>query len=304
MSGLERRIESGDVIVLDGATGTELERRGVPMDDAAWCAAALVTHPETVREVHEDYIRAGADVITTNTFPTARHVLEPAGMGEHFQELNTLAVDLAKQARDNAAELPVHIAGSISTFSPHNDDSLEPPEKIARANYREQAEVLAEAGADLITLEMMRDIEQTRYAVEAAALTGLPIWVGFSCKRTADGTVVLWDGEHTLAEALAEIPLHGASLVSVMHTLVEDAIPALREVTAGWEGPVGAYPHAGRFVMPNWQFTDMISPEDFARRGREWLDLGARVIGGCCGIGPDHIRALKNRLPANIAAEW
>ncbi len=302
MSELEARIERGDVIVLDGATGTELEKRGVPMDEAAWCAAALVTHPETVREVHGDYIRAGADVIITNTFPTARHVLEPAGMGERFRELNTLAVELAKQARESAAESPVYIAGSISTFSAHNNDSREPPEKTARANYREQAEVLAGAGVDLIALEMMRDLAQTRYAVEAAVSTGLPVWVGFSCKRAADGTVVLWDEGHTLAEALAETPLHGVSLVSVMHTLVEDAGPALREVVAGWEGPVGAYPHAGKFVMPNWQFTDMISPEDFARRAREWLDLGARVIGGCCGIGPDHIRALKEELPASVAA--
>lgn len=302
MSELEARIERGDVIVLDGATGTELEKRGVPMDEAAWCAAALVTHPETVREVHGDYLRAGADVIITNTFPTARHVLEPAGMGERFRELNTLAVELAKQARESAAESPVYIAGSISTFSAHNNDSREPPEKTARANYREQAEVLAGAGVDLIALEMMRDLAQTRYAVEAAVSTGLPVWVGFSCKRAADGTVVLWDEGHTLAEALAETPLHGVSLVSVMHTLVEDAGPALREVVAGWEGPVGAYPHAGKFVMPNWQFTDMISPEDFARRAREWLDLGARVIGGCCGIGPDHIRALKEELPASVAA--
>lgn len=303
MSELERRIESGDVVVLDGATGTELEKRGVPMDDAAWCAAALVTHPETVREVHEDYIRAGADVIITNTFPTARHVLEPAGMGERFRELNTLAVELARQARESVAELPVYIAGSISTFSARHDNSREPPEQTARANYREQAEVLAEAGVDLIALEMMRDIEQTRYALQAAASTGLPVWVGFSCKRAADGTVMLWDGGHTLAEALSEIPPLGASLVNVMHTLVEDAGPALREVTAGWRGPVGAYPHAGKFIMPNWQFTDMIPPEDFARRAREWLDLGARVIGGCCGIGPDHIRALKKELPASVVAE-
>lgn len=303
MSELERRIERGDIIVLDGATGTELEKRGVPMDDAAWCAAALVTHPETVREVHEDYIRAGADVIITNTFPTARHVLEPAGMGERFRELNTLAVELAKQARESVAGGAVYIAGSISTFSPHNDDSQEPLEDTARANYREQAEVLAEAGVDLIALEMMRDIEQTRYAVEAAASTGLPVWVGFSCKRAADGTVVLWDEGHTLAEALAETPLLGASVVNVMHTLVQDAGPALSEVAAGWEGPVGAYPHAGKFVMPNWHFTDMISPEDFAGRSREWLDLGARIIGGCCGIGPDHIRALRRELPVNVAAK-
>src|SRR5215210_8849091 len=117
MFELERRMGEGEVVVLDGATGTELEKRGVPMDDAAWCAVALVTHPETVREVHEDYIRAGADVIITNTFPTARHVLEPAGMGERFRELNALAVELAKEARENAADGAVFIAGSISTFT-------------------------------------------------------------------------------------------------------------------------------------------------------------------------------------------
>lgn len=87
------------------------------MDDAAWSAAALATHADTVREVHEDYIRAGADLIITNTFPTARHVLEPAGMGEQFRELNIRAVTLAKEAREHAAERAVFIAGSISTFT-------------------------------------------------------------------------------------------------------------------------------------------------------------------------------------------
>src|ERR687893_2320658 len=81
MSALQQRLDAGGVVILDGATGTELERRGVPMDDVAWDAAALLTHPDTVREVHEDYIRAGADVIITNTFATARHVLEPGGGG-------------------------------------------------------------------------------------------------------------------------------------------------------------------------------------------------------------------------------
>src|ERR687895_2791314 len=113
MSALQQRLEGGGVVLLDGAMGTELERRGVPMDDAAWDAAALVTHPDTVREVHEDYIRAGADVIITNTFATARHVLESAGMGERFRELNTRAVALAKEARENAAEGPIFMAGAF-----------------------------------------------------------------------------------------------------------------------------------------------------------------------------------------------
>jgi S-methylmethionine-dependent homocysteine/selenocysteine methylase len=297
MPELEQRIQDGRVVLLDGATGTELERRGVPMDDAAWCAAALVTHPETVREVHEDYVRAGADVIITNTFPTSRHVLEPAGLGDRFRELNALAVELAKQARA-AAERLVYVAGSISTFSARHDNALQPQEARARANYREQAEVLAEAGEDLIALEMLRDVEQATYAVEAAATTGLPVWAGFSCKRREDRAVVLWDGEHTLAEALEKVPLSGVSVVSVMHTLVEDAPAALREVAGGWSGPVGAYPHAGRFVMPNWRFTDEISPEDFASEAEGWVVLGARVVGGCCGIGPEHVRALAERLPA------
>ena len=298
MFELERRMGEGEVVILDGATGTELEKRGVPMDDAAWCAAALVTHPGTVREVHEDYIRAGADVVITNTFPTSRHVLEPAGLGERFTELNELAVELAKQARENAAERPVYLAGSISTFSARHDNALQPPEVEARANYREQAEVLAEAGVDLIALEMLRDVRQAGYAVEGAVATGLPAWAGFSCKRDEDGTVVLWDGEHTLAEALEDVPLWGVSVVSVMHTLVEDAPAALHEVARGWDGLVGAYPHAGRFVMPNWQFTDEISPRGFADEALRWLDADARAIGGCCGIGPEHIRMLRERFPA------
>ena len=273
------------------------------MDDAAWDAAALVTHPDTVREVHEDYIRAGADVIITNTFATARHVLEPAGMGERFRELNTRAVTLAKEARENAADGAVFIAGSISTFTARYDYSYEPRAEKARANYREQAEVLAESGADVIALEMMRDIEQTTYALEAAVTMGLPVWVGFSCKTSEEGTVVLWDGDHTLTEALEQLLPLGTSLVSIMHTLTEDTPPALQEVTEYWSGPLGAYPHSGEFIMPNWQFVDMISPEDFAAEAQRWSDMGARLIGGCCGIGPEHIRLLKERLSGAVAAQ-
>ena len=297
MNGVQERLDGGEVLILDGAMGTELERREVPMDDVAWDAAALATHPDLVREVHEDYIKAGADVIITNTFATARHVLEPAGMGGQFRELNNRAVTLAKEARENVADGSVFIAGSISTMSAHDDHSYEPRAEKARDNYQEQAEVLAESGVDVIALEMMRDLEQTSYAVEAAVATRLPVWVGFSCKTTDEGTVVLWDGNHTLTEALEQIPPLGASVVSIMHTLTEDTPPALREVTSRWSGPVGAYPHSGEFIMPNWQFIDMVSPEDFTTQAQGWLGMGVQLIGGCCGIGPEHIRILKERLP-------
>ena len=134
---LEHRIQDGEVIILDGATGTELEKRGVPMDEAAWCAAALATHPEAVHSVHEDYILAGADVIITNTFPAAKHVLEEAGLGVRFRELNARAVELAREARENVAEDEVYIAGSISTFPARLDHGYNPGEQTARTNYRE-----------------------------------------------------------------------------------------------------------------------------------------------------------------------
>jgi homocysteine S-methyltransferase len=267
------------------------------MDDVAWDAAALATHPDVVREVHEDYIEAGAEVITTNTFATARHVLEPAGLGDHFRSLNTRAVTLAREARENVAEGPVFIAGSISTMSARTDQSYKPRAEVARDNYQVQAEILAESGVDLIVLEMLRDLEHASYAVEAAVATGLPVWVGFSCKITGEGTVVLLEGNNTLAEALAHIPPLGASLVAIMHTLTEDTLPALREVTRRWSGPVGAYPHSGEFIMPNWQFVDIISPEDFTKQAQGWTGMGVQLVGGCCGIGPEHIRLLKERLP-------
>jgi len=156
---------------------------------------------------------------------------------------------------------------------------------------------------DVIALEMMRDLEQTTYAIEAAVVTGLPVWVGFSCKTTDEGTVVLWDGVHTLVEALEQIPSLGASLVSIMHTLTKDTPAALREVSERWLGPVGAYPHSGEFVMPNWQFIDMISPEDFAAQAQGWLEMGVQLVGGCCGIGPEHIRLLKERLPTHVPVQ-
>src|SRR5918998_371330 len=263
MNDVQERLDAGEIVILDGAMGTELQRRGVPMDEVAWDAAALATHPDLVREVHEDYIKA---------------------------------VTLAKEAREDVADGPVFIAGSISTMSARADNSYEPRAEKARENYREQAEVLAESGVDVIVLEMMRDLEQTSYAMEAAVATRLPVWVGFSCKTTDESTVVLQDGNHTLAQAIEQVPPLGASLVSIMHTLAEDTPAALREVTSHWQGPVGAYPHSGEFIMPNWQFINMISPEDFTRKAQGWTGMGVQLVGGCCGIGPEHIRLLKERL--------
>src|SRR5215813_12323063 len=114
---LEKRIGQGDVIILDGAVGTQLQEMGLPIYHTAWAATALQTHPSTVQLMHELYIKAGVDILTTNTYASARHNLEPLGMGDLTGELNRRAVLLARAARDKvASSRPVLIAGSISNF--------------------------------------------------------------------------------------------------------------------------------------------------------------------------------------------
>ncbi len=301
MDALNERLDRGEVIILDGATGTELERRGVPMHERAWSAAALETHPEVVRQAHEDYIHAGADIIITNTFSTGRHVLKQTHMGGMVRELNAKAVTLAREAREAASGRDaVYIAGSISTaFQPSGPRSLSVEQ--VKASYREQAEILAEAGVDLLMMEMMTNAEQAAYAIEAAVSTGLPTWIGYSCTTRDDSEVVLLHGEgETFAQAMESLMSLGGALVSIMHTEVEDTAPALRVVQERWHRPLGAYAHSGTFRMPHWQFDNIISPRDYLAETKTWVEMGVQLIGGCCGIGPEHIRVLKDRLPPRI----
>ena len=165
---LEGRLRDKEVILLDGAVGTQLQAMGVPMNSHAWAATALHSHPYTVRRMHENYIAAGCDVITVNTYASARHNLEPLGLADLTKELNLRAVMLAEDARDRAAsERPVRIAGSVSNYGllagaePYTDEQVVRyfgrrsviSDEQARANLREQAEILAEAGVDLLLVE-------------------------------------------------------------------------------------------------------------------------------------------------------
>ncbi len=302
-AALRERIDRGEVIVMDGATGTELQRRGVPMDQAAWSAAALLSHPEVVRAVHRDYVEAGADIVIADSFGASRHVLEPAGLGDKTAELNRRAVELAREACAGAGR-PVYVAGSISSFVAESDYRNRPGAEALRASYREQAGLLAEAEVDFLILEMMRDIDQSRIAVAAAAATGLPVWVGFTCTVARDEKTVLLRGDPgkqmPLAEAFGPVMAEGGSVVAVMHGEVEDTPAALQVVFERWNGPVAAYPHSGGWKNPNWQFDNIVSPEAFAAAARGWVAKGVQVVGGCCGIGPEHIRALKQSLPARL----
>lgn len=295
---LDERLKKGETILIDGATGTELERRGVPMHDDAWCGAAMLEHGAVLQQVHQDYIAAGAEVIITNTFATSRQVLEPAGLGDEVVPVNREAVAIARRARDAAAQGDVAIAGSISDFFRGAPDSPWMTEASLRATYREQAETLAEAGVDLLAMEMMQEPEIAVPAIEAALATGLPVWVGVSCGLAKERpTLAMRDfADRDFSETLDAVLGLGAGAVTVMHSDVQATSKGIEDLQARWSGPVGAYPNSGYFTMPNWQFVDIISPEDFVAEAQGWIAKGVQIVGGCCGIGPEHIAQLKDSL--------
>ncbi len=298
-NGWQARLERGEIVLLDGAMGTELQRRGVPMDSAAWSGAAVLRNPELVQAAHEDYIRAGADVIIANTFATSRHLLEAAGLGDRVAEVVTRAVELARAARERVADREVAVAGSMSAMPPREDRSAYPEPERELANFREQAGLLAAAEVDLIALEMMQEDQHAPRAMRAALETGLPVWLGVSCRRRPDRDgLVAFNFPHVdfTVPLDAMIP-EGPAVVNVMHSPI-DAVPlALEAVCERFPGPIGVYPESGYFTMPNWSFVDVISPEQLVAEAHSWVAAGARLIGGCCGMGPDHIRALRDALP-------
>lgn len=314
---LQDRIDRGEVIILDGAVGTQLQAMGVPMHGVAWAAAALQTHPYTVRHMHEAYVKAGVDVITTNTYASARHNLEPMGLGDLTAELNIRAVQLAQEARDRAAKnRPVYIAGSISNFGlvtggePRRYRSLLGRSAItaeqSQANLREQAEILADAGVDFLLAESTGSLEHRKWVTQACSEPGLPKWVGFKCHvDKGDSTVrVGYQSDTPLIQALDEVLPLGGAVMNIFHSNVEDTAAALPLLLEKWSGPIGIYPEAGRtdYVDPqrNPEVQNNVSPEEFLDLARKWVQQGVQIVGGCCGIGVEYIRPLRSELPRQI----
>ena len=290
---------SGDglPIIIDGGMGTELEKSGVPMDGKVWSARAMLSHPEMVRGVHERYIQAGAEAIITNTFSSARHMLEPGGLGLEVRNINRKAVELACEARNTAAKSPVALVGSICEWAHDEHPTWNSPEVVGRA-AAEQAEILAEAGVDILAVEMCERVELSDAVIEAVMSIGLPVWLGVSARRHRDQDHLSAFGypERDFEELVRAISKFSVDLINVMHTPVSDVPGAIEVVRNYWKGPVGVYPESGEFMMPNWDFVDVIEPSVLAENAVTWAEDGIRLIGGCCGLGPAHIEAVSRAL--------
>jgi homocysteine S-methyltransferase len=306
MKSLTERLQAGEILLLDGGVSTEIRRRGVALDKNVWSGLATKTNPDEVRQVHEDYIRAGAQIITANTYSTARHVLESINLGHEAKMLNLKSVQLAQQARDAVADEPVLIAGSMSSMPPLTSHREVAVDGQVESSYQELAESLVSAGVDLIIAEMMRDVENASMVIRAAVSTGLPVLIGFSAMIADNGVDVRslrWKNTddttraHDFGEMVDQLKPLGGLAAGVMHTRVEDTAPALAVLRRHWSGPLLAYAETGKLILPDWIYEEVSSPAQYAAEIDGWIrDFGVQIVGGCCGTGPEHIRALRELL--------
>ena len=276
--------------MIDGATGTECEVRGVPQLEHAWNGGAALSHPDIVRGIHEDYIGLGAQIIITNTFGTSKHALTEAGVGDQFVEYNQRAVELAREARANKQADDVLVAGGISYWSWTGNH---PPLDDLRDAVAEQALVMRDAGVDFIMLEMMIDIHKMKVTLESALACGLPVWVGLSCRPNDDGVMCLYNGE-TLADTIAALRHYDVPLLNIMHTSVGYIDECLDIVEANWSGMGGIYPDTGRHENHHLIQDSVMSPQEFGNFAASLEDRNLQLIGSCCGLGVHHLAALRD----------
>jgi S-methylmethionine-dependent homocysteine/selenocysteine methylase len=281
------RLAHGASLVLDGGTGTELERRGIACDAPLWSAHALLGDTSALTAIHRDYVQAGAEILTANSFRTQRRTLARAGLGDRASELTQRAVALARAALGGEG----FVAGSIAPLEDCWRPDLVPGDDALAREHAEHAEHLAVAGADVLLIETMNTIREACAAVRAAKATGLPVWVSFAC----DDAAKLRSGER-LDTALASIAPLEPDLVGVNCLPTPHVVATLEALEASGR-PFAVYANLGAPVAgaPELRAHDA-TPAAFAADAQQWIARGACVVGGCCGTTPAHIAAIVGVL--------
>ena len=276
--------------VLDGATGAELLRRGVAAAGRLWGAGALIEDPEAVKALHRDYVAAGAEALTAATFRVAPYALRGAGLGDRAGELAALAVRLAREGAAEAGRDALVFASQTTLEDCYRPDLVPDDDTLAR-EHAATAGILAQARPDALLLETFNTAREARIAAGAAAATGMPVIVSFACRFG-----LLLSGEDP-GDAAAALEIPGVVGVGVNCTAVEDMLPALIRVAASTSLPLVAYANnAWHAADSPWLAAEPVPPEGFAHAAATWVAAGARLVGGCCGTGPDHIAAIAARL--------
>ncbi len=290
-------------ILLDGGMGRELRFRGIDVMTSIWSARALIDAPHVVREVHLDFISAGADIITINSYGIVKSNLAWAGIADRFEALNLLACKLAKEARDESNRAVV-IAGSLpplaGSYRPDRVGKFKEIEPL----YREQADLLA-PHVDLLLCETMSSVEEAHAAAVAAIQTGKSVWVCWTMHEDRSGRLRSGEMLDEALSALAELPVSGVLANCCAPESITRAVPRLAQSGLPY---VGGYANTFQPIPEDWDLTgdkesdgfldlrEDLDPDSYAAHAADWLKAGATVIGGSCGTRPAHIARLRELI--------
>ncbi len=294
MRGLLERLRAGEVLVGDGAWGTQLMARGLGPGESP--EAFNLDRPEVLAEIAGLYVDAGADLVTTNTFGGSSLRLAAHGLADRTDDVNRRAVEAIRPAVRGRALLLGSVGPTGAVLQPYGDTA---PEVIAGA-FRRQVGALIEAGVDAVCVETMIDLAEAVLAVEAARSLSatIPIIATMTFDATPRGffTTMGSDAEAVCAGLVAA----GADVVgSNCGHGIEAMVEVARELTRKASVPVAIQSNAG---LPEHRGSDLVYPaipELMAAHVPELLDLGVRIIGGCCGTSPEHIRAIRIAVDAH-----
>lgn len=301
-----------DVIILDGGMGRLLQNMGAPFKQPQWSAAALMDAPHYVREAHERYVKAGAQVLTTNAYAVVPFHVGEKVFREQGEKLCRRAAQIAREVADKANATPgrakVQVAASVSpALGSYRPEAFD--EELARQIWP----VLIDSQADLsdfFLVETLSSIAETKLAIELCAKHGKPIWVSSALQDDrpllrSNETVSEWIDAVCEADVngLVQAVLFNCSQLEVMEDAVREAAahvgphgPSYRVgvyANAFFKPPTGKRPDANETLM---EIRTDISPGLYAKFATRWVSAGASIIGGCCGIGPAHIAKLCERF--------
>ena len=297
---VEEKLNNNKLVILDGAMGSELEKKGALMDKNLWCGTCSVEFPELVRKVHEDYIEAGADVITTNTYACTPISMKNYGMESLIKKFNQKSVELGKKAIENSKK-KVALAGSVSasgSFFRYGIDALKP-------GFNEQIKILSEEGVDLIILEAMSsqaDIVETM--LECSIKIKIPVWLSISCviDKKTDNLMLGYNDTlddppevyEDLEKSIKRFSKIHSGPILIAHSDIDVTGRAIKVAKKNYTGTIGAYPNIGFYEKPHWRSDSNLSPQDYLNEVKSWVQDGTQIVGGCCGVGVNLIKPLSS----------
>jgi 5-methyltetrahydrofolate--homocysteine methyltransferase len=277
-----------DLILLDGAMGTQLAERGAVMG-----GQSTLSHPDQVLAIHKDYAQCGCHVLITNTFAMNRVFIETHKVGVDVREVNVAGARLAKQAAGQDQYILGDISSTGKLLEPYGDLK----ESAAYAAFAEQAALLEEGGVDGFIIETMIDLKEALLALRACkevSLLPVIVTMAFSSSKNG-GRTIMGNAAQECARALIESGAQavGANCGDIDPLEMAEIVSTMRSVT---DLPVLAKPNAGKPRMVDKETVFDMSPAEFAIGIRKCISAGAHMVGGCCGTSPEHICALADAI--------